>query len=246
MTAPDETPAAAPPPAEEKRSGWLWPAVVMGALTALVPSIVYFGLTESLSGRLLELPKYLAEFIAACAALFLSLLVLRHYNKKEGLGLDPRGLFALRPYGRSAAVFAAGALAVAAQLAGYVWVMLEFYRDYDGGAHAVSGLWQGNDKWFFVVASTTLLACCEEIFLRGMVFTYIRGRAGFVKALLVSSLIFALLHGGRLWVGLVSIFVSGLILGLAYEKTRSLAVPTLLHGLHNVALRVILVLGLFD
>lgn len=238
--------ASAPGAEPAEKKGWLWPAVVMGCLTALVPSLAYFGLAESLSGRPFTLPKYLAEFAGASAALFLSLLVLRHYNKKEELGLDPRGLFTLRPYGRAAVVFAAGVLAVAALLAGYLWVALEYYRDYDSGVHTVSNLWQGNDKWFFVVASTTLFACCEEIFLRGLVFTYIRKRAGFMKALLVSSLIFSLLHGGRLWVGLLTIFLSGLIFALAYEKTRSLAVPTLLHGLHNLTLRVILLLGIFD
>lgn len=238
--------AAAPGAEPAEKKGWLWPAVVMGALAALVPSPVYIGLTRSLSGGFFGLPKHLAEFAGAAAALFMSLLVLRHYNMKEGLGLDTRGLFTLRPAGRSALVLAAGALAEAALMAVYLWVMLSFYRDYDSGSHTISDLWGGNRKWFFVVASTFLYACCEEIFLRGMVFTYIRKRAGLLKAVLVSSLIFALLHGGRLWVGLVTIFFSGVIMAVTYEKTRSLAVPTLLHGLHNSVLRVILLLGIFD
>lgn len=237
--------AAAPGAEPAEKKGWLWTAVVMAAMAALVSSPVYFELAKGLHG-LFGLPKYLSEFIGAAAALYLTLLVLRHYNGKEELGLDPRGLFTLRPYGRTAVVFAAGVLAVAALLAGYLWVALEYYRDYDSGVHTVSNLWQGNDKWFFVVASTTLFACCEEIVLRGMVFTYIRKRAGLLKAVLVSSLIFALLHGGRLWVGLVTIFFSGVIMAVTYEKTRSLAVPTLLHGLHNSVLRVILLLGIFD
>jgi membrane protease YdiL (CAAX protease family) len=228
------------------RGGWLWPAVVMGALTALVPSIIYVGFARGLSSGVFGLQKYLSEFIGAGAALFVSLLVLRHYDKKEGLGLDQCGLFTLRPYGRTAWVLAAGVLAEAALLGGYLWVALKYYRDYEGGSNTIPALWLGNDKWFFVAASTFLYACCEEIFLRGMVFTYIRKHAGFLKALIVSSLIFSLLHGGRLWVGLTAIFFSGIILALAYEKTRSLAVPTLLHGLHNTVLRIILVTGLLD
>lgn len=238
--------AAAPEGAAAPRKGWLWPAVVMAALTALVPSVAYIELSRTLAGNFAGLPKYLAEFTGACAALFLSLLVLRHYNKKEALGLDLARLFPVRPYRRTVLVFAAGALAEAALLAAYLWVMLTYYRDYDGGSGVIMKLWEGNDKWFFVIASTFLYACCEEIFLRGMVFTYIKKHAGFLRALLVSSLLFSLLHGGRLWVALLVIFLDGVLYAALFEKTRSLAVPTLLHGLHNSFLRVVGLLGLFD
>lgn len=95
-----------PPP-----RGWLRPAVVMAALTALVPSVAYIELGRTLSGGFVGLPKHFAEPIGACSALFLSLLILRHYNKKEELGLDLKELFALKPYGRTGLVFAAAALA---------------------------------------------------------------------------------------------------------------------------------------
>lgn len=237
MTGEENTPAP---------RGWLWPAVVMAALTALVPSVAYIELGRTLSGGFVGLPKHFAELIGACSALFLSLLILRHYNKKEELGLDLKELFALKPYGRTGLVFAAAGLAGAALLPAYLWVMLTYYRDYDGGSGVIVKLWEGNDKWFFVIAATFIYACCEEIFLRGMVFTYIRKHAGVVKALLVSSLLFSLLHGGRLWVALLFIFLDGVLYALVFEKTRSLAVPTLLHGLHNSALRVFGLLGLFD
>lgn len=234
----ENSPAAAP------RKGWLWPAVVMTALTALVPSVAYIGLARGLSGGFAGLPKHFTELIAAAAALFLSLLILRYYNKKEELGLDLKELFSLKPYRRNALVLAGGVLVVAALLAAKLWVLLSFYRDHEGGSRAILELFSGNDKWFFAVASTFLYACCEEIFLRGMVFAFIRKCAGLFKALFWSSLLFSLMHGWTLWVYSLSIFVDGLVYALAFEKTRSLAVPTLLHGLHNSVLRVILVLEL--
>ena len=39
------------------------------------------------------MPKYMAEFLAAAIALFLSMLTLKVFNDKEALGLDIKGLF---------------------------------------------------------------------------------------------------------------------------------------------------------
>ena len=71
-------------------------------------------------------------------------------------------------------------------------------------------------------------------------FSYVRKHAGFAKALVVSALLFSLMHVGRSWLALAAIFLDGLIYGLAYERTRSLAAPCLLHGLHNSVLRTIM------
>jgi len=222
---------------------WLWRSVVLAALTLMVPSLAYLGVFELFSASYSGMPKYLAEFLAAGIALFLSMLTLKVYNDKEALGLDIKQLFPLRPLGRMWRVFLAGAVADLGLIVAFIAVMLKYYPDYEGST-AIIKMWAGNDKWFFVLTSTFMYAACEEIFLRGLVFSYIKKHAGFMKALLVSSLIFSLMHGGRIWGALLMIFLSGLVYGLAYEKTRSLAVPCLLHGLHNSVLRVIGVLGL--
>lgn len=222
---------------------WLWRAVVLAALTFMVPSLAYMGIFELFSKSYSGMPKYLAEFLAAGIALFLSVLTLKVYNDRESLGLDIKRLFTVRPLGRTGLVFAAGAVANLGLIAAFIAVMLKFYPDYEGPA-AIAKMWEGNDKWFFVLTSTFMYAACEEIFLRGLVFNYIKKHAGFMKALLVSSLLFSLMHGGRIWVALLMIFLNGVIYGLAYEKTRSLAASCLLHGLHNSTLRIIGVLGL--
>lgn len=231
--------------AAKPQVNWLWRAVVLAAITFMVPSVAYMGLFEIFSGPYYGMPKYLAEFLGAAVALFLSLLTLKVFNDKEALGLDIKNLFPVRPFKRTALVFLAGAAAEAVLITAYLVLALKYYRDYEGGT-AIAKLWLGNDKWFFVFASTFLYAACEEIFLRGIVFTYIKKHAGFLTALLVSSLIFSLMHGGRLWLSLAMIFLDGIVFALAFEKTRSLAVPVLLHGLHNVTLRVILLLGVLE
>lgn len=223
---------------------WVWRAVVLAALTLLVPSVAYIEGFGVFSATCPGMPKYLAEFLAAAIALFLSMLTLKVFNDKEALGLDIKGLFAVRPLNRMWRVFLAGAAADLVLIAAFIAVMLKYYPDHEGPT-TITKLWAGNYNWFFVLTSTFLYASCEEIFLRGLVFTYIKKHAGFMKALLVSSLLFSLMHGGRLWIALLTIFFDGIIYGLAYEKTRSLAAPCLLHGLHNFVLRVILLLGLF-
>lgn len=220
---------------------WVWRSVVLTAITVMVPAMAYHGLFQIFSESYSGMPKHLAEFLAAAIALFLSILTLKVFNDKEALGLDIKRLFSLRPLRRMLTVFLVGAVAELALMAGLIALMLKYFPDYEGPT-AIAKMWSGNEKWFFVVASTFLYASCEEVFLRGIVFTYIKKHAGFMKALMVSSLLFSLMHGGRLWLALLAIFLHGIIYGLAYEKTRSLAVPCLLHGMHNTVLRVLMLL----
>lgn len=224
---------------------WVWGAVVICLAATFGPSLAYIGLYKYYSWGYPGLPGYLPETAAASVALLLALLIFSVYDRKESLGLGLRGLFQLRPFGRSAAVFAAGAAADLAVTALLLLAMHKYSPDQKGSPE-LEKMWTAHANWFFAVLSTVMYACCEELVLRGLVLNYVRKYAGFLKALLVSSLLFALLHVGRSWLALLLIFLNGVVYGLAYERTRSLAVPCLLHGLHNSALRVVLILGLFS
>jgi hypothetical protein len=196
---------------------WLWGAIVLAVL-ASVPSL------------------------GAVFALIISLGLLKTCNKSYAVGLDIKNLFTVRPFKRMGAALAAGAAADLAVTTAFMVLMSKFYPD-PSGSETIEKAWAGNHNWFFVFFSTTLYASCEEIFLRGLVFSYVKKHAGVLKALLLSSFLFSLLHVGNPWLSLVTIFVNGLIYCVAFEKTNSLAVPCLLHGLHNSALRTILILN---
>ncbi len=71
----------------------------------------------------------------------------------------------------------------------------------------------------------------EEIFFRGFAYKAFRTRFGVIWALLLSSLIFALLHNTL--VAFVPIFLLGLLLAYLYERTGSLLPSMTLHCLHN-------------
>lgn len=87
----------------------------------------------------------------------------------------------------------------------------------------------------------------EELVFRGYLFkAWRQSRLGFSGTLLLTSLLFALVHGGQY--GLVQVgmvFVLGAILGLAREKSGSVLLPMLLHALNNLVSAIFVIyLGL--
>lgn len=92
---------------------------------------------------------------------------------------------------------------------------------------------------------------CEELLYRGVVQNRLRERLPAVPAILIASLVFAAVHvvalsGGdplamATTVGIL--FVPAIVLGVIYEYTGNLVVPSLLHGLHNSVIIAILFFG---
>ncbi len=235
--------AIAPAPRAPAREPWLWRSTTLAGLTLAVPSLTYFGFNQILSEGYPSLPAHMAEFLAASAALFLTILTFKVYNDREKVGLDIRSVFSPRPFGRSAAALA---LFLAADMA-LTWTGLKLVSLYYPDTEAPAGLvriWTSHGNWFFVAVSTMLIAACEEIMLRGLALNYIMKRAGFVKAMLWTSFLFMIFHGSRNWIAMLLIFSNGALYALAYRHTGGLAVPCLLHGLHNLFLRTIVLLDL--
>ena len=77
----------------------------------------------------------------------------------------------------------------------------------------------------------------EEIAFRGVLYATLRTRLGMAPAVLVSAGIFALVHGyGTM--GFASVFWSGTLWALAYERTRSLVPCMLAHAVNNLLVTV--------
>ncbi|MEW6266691.1 MAG: CPBP family intramembrane glutamic endopeptidase [Thermodesulfobacteriota bacterium] len=77
----------------------------------------------------------------------------------------------------------------------------------------------------------------EEILFRGLIFGYCR-RWGLAAALLASTLAFALAHLSaqqRVFAPVTQV-IGGLVFGLAYERSRSLISPLIIHVLGNLAI----------
>ena len=78
----------------------------------------------------------------------------------------------------------------------------------------------------------------EELVFRGVFFIGIRCRYSFVTAALLSSVLFALMHG----IGLAeaAALVTGIVLCYVYEKTGHLIVPVLVHAANNIIALIVM------
>ncbi|HTE19404.1 MAG TPA: type II CAAX endopeptidase family protein [Armatimonadota bacterium] len=72
----------------------------------------------------------------------------------------------------------------------------------------------------------------EEVFFRGFAYRAFKERFGVRGGVVLSALLFALIHGNP--IALVPIFVAGALLAWLYERTGSLAAPILLHCGNNL------------
>ena len=97
----------------------------------------------------------------------------------------------------------------------------------------------------FIVVNLVLIAPVEEFLFRGVVQGRLRESFGPVAAITITALGFGLAHvpsywfGGSdllsvaVWAALLSIAATGAVMGWVYERTGSLLVASLLHGLVN-------------
>ena len=104
---------------------------------------------------------------------------------------------------------------------------------------------QMNAPLAFLVAGVLLAPIAEEIFFRGFLFTGLRQRYGVIKALLLSSAIFAGFHFQL--VAIIPTFLMGCVLAYARHRTGSIWPGIILHfsinGLALCATAVMVQLG---
>lgn len=95
---------------------------------------------------------------------------------------------------------------------------------------------------YLLPVTLLLVAPAEELVFRGVVQGLFRRVVGPAPAIAAASVLFGVAHwlaltgggGGRVSYVLVAA-VLGVVLGVAYERTANLVVPTLIHGLYNVS-----------
>lgn len=97
---------------------------------------------------------------------------------------------------------------------------------------------------------TSLLYVCvltpiiEEILMRGFVLGGLKNTYGVTRALMISALLFAILHFNM--VQTLSAFVCGILLGMLYIKTNSIPCCILAHGIYNFVSFVALLFPYMD
>lgn len=104
---------------------------------------------------------------------------------------------------------------------------------------AVSGAPLGSPPLFIaaVILSLVLAPCVEELFFRGVLYQALRRRGGKVLAIAGSALLFTVIHA-RSSVA-PELFLLGVILAMAFERTDSLYPSMGLHAAYNGAIFVL-------
>ncbi|GIN72950.1 CAAX amino protease [Bacillus sp. J14TS2] len=92
------------------------------------------------------------------------------------------------------------------------------------------------------ISAAVISPIYEEIFYRGFLYRWLRTRLGFIGAILLSSLIFTVVHIPTYNVMPVNFF-SGIIFALAYERTNSIWPSVIIHGGTNGIMVLLTVLG---
>lgn len=99
----------------------------------------------------------------------------------------------------------------------------------------------GNTELRLVIAAAAVIVApvCEEIVYRGFVYNILKRYSGRVVAILLSALLFSVIHGSLAQT--LPLLVFGVVQCILYDKARSLWLPMALHAIYN-ALMLIMIL----
>lgn len=96
----------------------------------------------------------------------------------------------------------------------------------------ISQIFYSAPIWVQFLCLGVIVPLTEELMFRGVLFKRYREQGGFLRAAILSSLLFSLTHGNM--VQLVYTFVLGMFLAYVYEKYGSFKGPAVLHIVANV------------
>ena len=92
------------------------------------------------------------------------------------------------------------------------------------------------------VSAAVISPIYEEIFYRGFIYRWLRTRIGLGSAILLSSLIFTIVHIPT-YNAMPANFLGGVIFAWAYERTNSIWPGAIIHGLVNGVFLLLTVIG---
>lgn len=222
---------------------WKWTDILLIAITSsLIIVLGAWGLAEFFEPQIDQqsgLPLLYTTALTALEALgiILSVAVFGIWRKKltwEDIGLKPASSYWLLWAGVTAVLFIPiiGLIAMAIQIALGLPLenpQLEFLIPEDITWNGILGM---------VLFGGFVVPIAEELFFRGVLYRWMRQFLGTWVAILISSLIFGLLHGDIAVAG--ATFIMGIILAWFYERSGSLWAPITIHIINNASKLVLL------
>lgn len=181
--------------------------------------------------------SYLVQFFIFVGMVLLVTVVLRGVRPKE-LGIRGASWQAWVKYG-----FAGGMLIFTfAWAAGVLIERLHPNVAQQGVETVLRGVQTPGQFLVLFIVVALLAPLTEELFYRGMVYPVFRSYIGKAWGMCAAGGVFALVHGD-LWRA-VPLAAGGIFLCYIYEKTGSILVSTLTHGIWNGALALLIYLGM--
>lgn len=121
---------------------------------------------------------------------------------------------------------------------GFLLVLLEVGFNLLGGQLHIQVEKQFNlGIWLFFLVNFFFQALAEEMIYRGFVMNKLRTKLSLLPAVLLNSLLFAVIHifkGGTSVLYILNVFLTGIFLSLLFALTDNLWLVTALHAAHNM------------
>ncbi|MCO4342141.1 CPBP family intramembrane metalloprotease [Staphylococcus agnetis] len=108
-----------------------------------------------------------------------------------------------------------------------------FFPTPNANTKEIEKTFSGVPFWASVISIAIIPSFVEEIISRGFILRVIFRNHLFI-GMIVSTLVFVVLHDGQNFVGFLPYIYSGFILSLIYLKTKRLEVVILIHFLNNI------------
>lgn len=211
-------PSASPPPRVSVADG-LIAALLFFVLQGIV-AMLYAAVSrqDTVSGN--------TVWIAFCIAGAVTFAVMRLVYWRARTAGVPRMLNTGVPW----AVWWGVAGGVAASLAALAYIQLVLAMDLFPAMRQASQFPDRSMAIWLAALSIGAAPVFEEFIFRGLIFGGLRRSLGLAAATLASAAIFAIVHPP---VSVVPVFIMGVCAALAYDRTKMLAAPMIVHAIYN-------------
>ena len=203
----------------------IWKSLLFLAVFALTISILVVPYMKFIDKQLSKSVSRLAiDIVSILPVLFASWVMTKYIEKMNfvKIGLENKNLLKDILIGTSLGLF---------------WVFISFVGQYIFGTLSRTASTQTIDGDFiFYTAALLLNAAVQELLCRGYLFKTIQKNIGIKTAVITTSLIFLLMHGGAMSAGIIpslNVFGAGIIFAIAAYKTGQLWLPIALHFTWN-------------
>lgn len=179
-------------------------------------------------------PAFMILFSVSLVALPLALSIRRKYSLLRVFSISKPGVKNLT----GGVILWAGSYV---GINGFLAFLAEFFPELLRDATKNLPLLREGPLWLTLLSVALFPAVCEELLCRGFILSSLRSQAGKWPTLLLSSLLFSIMHFDPL--RLPFVFILGVALAWAVWETGSLFVSILMHLLHNGTIVLISALG---